>query len=98
MDKVRVRLWRKTRTAASLPGRVAANEEKIESLERHVSVKIDEMRSELAEIRSLLRTQIEGDAEATELLGRLLQAAEKRLGELEESVATTAARADRAPR
>ncbi len=56
------------------------------------------MRSELAEIRSLLRTQIEGDAEATELLGRLLQAAEKRLGELEESVATTAARADPAPR
>jgi phage shock protein A len=98
VDKVRVRLWRKTRTAASLPGRVSANEEKIESLERHVSLKIDEMRSELAEIRSLLRTQIEGDAEATELLGRLLQAAEKRLGELEESVATTAARADRAPR
>jgi phage shock protein A len=98
VDNGRIRLWRKTRTAASLPGRVAANEDKIESLERHVTTKIDEMRSELAEIRSLLRTQIEGDAEATELLGRLLQAAEKRLGELEQSVATTAARADRAPR
>ncbi|MGP8162409.1 MAG: hypothetical protein ACLQAN_01280 [Acidimicrobiales bacterium] len=91
-------LWRKTRTAASLPGRVAANEDRIDALERHVSVKIDEMRAELAEIRSLLRTQIDGDAEATELLGRLLQAAEKRLSELEQSVTKTANGADRAPR
>lgn len=98
MDNVRIRLWRKTRTAASLPCRLAANEDKIESLERHVTTKIDEMRSELAEIRSLLRTQIEGDAEATELLGRLLQAAEKRLRELELSDAATAVRADRSPR
>jgi predicted component of type VI protein secretion system len=91
-------LWRKTRTAASLPGRVAANEDKIDALECHVATKIDEMRAELAEIRSLLRTQIDGDAEATELLGRLLQAAERRLSELEQAVAATAAKADRAPR
>jgi hypothetical protein len=98
-EKARGRvLWRKTRVAAKLPGRVAASEDKIAALERHVSVKIDEMRSELAEIRSLLHTQITSDAEATELLGRLLQAAEKRLSELEESVATTAGKADRAPR
>ncbi|HXZ82526.1 MAG TPA: hypothetical protein VED84_02105 [Acidimicrobiales bacterium] len=99
MGKARGRLlWRKTRTAARLPGRVAANEDRIDALERHVSVKIDEMRAELAEIRSLLKTQIEGDAEATELLGRLLQAAEKRLSELEQSAASAAARADRASR
>ena len=92
------RLWHKAQTAASLPGRVAANEERINALERHVSVKIDEMRAELAEIRTLLRTQIDGDAEATELLGRLLQAAERRLSALERSVAETANKAGRADR
>ncbi len=91
-------LWRKTRTAASLPGRVTANEDRIEALERHVSAKIDEMRAELAEIRSLLRTQIDGDAEATELLGRLLQAAERRLSQLEQSISTTAPQAGDATR
>ncbi|MGD0219815.1 MAG: hypothetical protein ABSC73_05065 [Acidimicrobiales bacterium] len=99
MGQVRGRVvWRKARTAASLPGRVAANEERINALESHVSVKIDEMRAELAEIRSLLRTQIDGDAEATELLGRLLQAAERRLSTLEQSVAETATKAGRASR
>ncbi|MGD0741683.1 MAG: hypothetical protein ABSA31_00070 [Acidimicrobiales bacterium] len=92
------KVWRTIRTGAALPRRVASNTERIDALERHVEGKIDEMRAELAEIRSLLHTQIEGDAEATALLGRLLQAAERRLAALEDQVAPTAAEAERARR
>ncbi len=99
MERAQGRLmWRTIRTGVALPRRVASNTERIDTLERHVETKIDEMRAELAEIRSLLHTQIDGDAEATELVGRLLQAAERRLTALEELAAATDAGADRAPR
>jgi len=55
-------MWRTIRTGVALPRRVASNTERIDTLERHVETKIDEMRAELAEIRSLLHTQIDGDA------------------------------------
>jgi hypothetical protein len=48
--------------------------------------KLDEMRSELAELRILVQAQLDADAEATELMGRLLQAADKRLANLEQDL------------
>jgi hypothetical protein len=78
------RILRRARTAASLPGRVVACEDRTAALEAHVVQKIDEMRSELAEIRSLLHAQLAAESEATELMGNLLQSAELRLAALED--------------
>jgi hypothetical protein len=61
-----------------------ACEDRTTALEAHVVQKIDEMRSELAEIRSLLHEQLSADSEATELVGHLLQSAEQRLAHLED--------------
>lgn len=79
----RRRILRRARTAASLPGRVVACEDRCSTLESHVVTRLDEVRSELAEIRLLLRERLVAEAEATELVGRLLQSAEARLDALE---------------
>ncbi len=93
------RLFRKTRTAVSLPGRVVAVEDQGRALALHVSERLDEVRYELGEIRRLLEAMNQADAEATALTGRLLRAAEARLDALEEaSPATVAAIAPSEPR
>jgi hypothetical protein len=74
------------RTAAGLPQRVVAVEDQGRALERHVAERLDEVRYELAEIRRLLEEMNEAGAEAVELTGRLLRAAEARLDGLEERV------------
>ena len=83
-DQPKRHVLRRARTAASLPGRVVACEDRTGALELHVVTKIDEMRSELAELRILVQAQLDADAEATELTGRLLQSIAGRLGALEE--------------
>ena len=90
------RVFRRARTAASLPGRVVACEDRCSALETHVAAKLDDMRSELAEIRTLLHTQLDADADATEVLGRLLRASETRLEAVEVALAHEQARKDEA--
>jgi hypothetical protein len=80
----RRRLLRRAKTAASLPGRVVACEDRMEALENRVGQRIDEMRFELGEIRSMLAAGLEADGDATELLGQLLRASSSRLDVLEE--------------
>ena len=83
-DRQKRHLLRRARTAASLPGRVVACEDRTSAVEQHVVTKLDEMRSELAELRMLVRAQLDADADATELMGRLLQSADARLSALEQ--------------
>src|SRR5487761_1999424 len=83
-DRPKRHLLRRARTAAALPGRVVACEDRTAAIEQHVWRKIDEMRAELAELRLLVRAQLEADAEATELVGRLLQAQDSRIDALEQ--------------
>ena len=77
------RFWRRARTAAGLPGRVVAVEDRTGALEARVASRLDEMRAELAELRILVSAQLEADAETAALLGSLLQASEERLSALE---------------
>jgi len=74
---------RRARTAMSLPGRIVEVEDRCVALETHVVAKLDEMRSELAEIRMLLNQRLDAEADATELVGRLLRSSEARLDALE---------------
>jgi hypothetical protein len=80
------RLFRRARTATSLPGRVVACEDRTRALEAHVATRIDEMRFELGEIRSMLTAQLEAEADANELVGRMLRATSSRLDRLEETL------------
>ncbi|HLI15913.1 MAG TPA: hypothetical protein VKV23_07675 [Acidimicrobiales bacterium] len=79
----RRRLLRRARTAASLPGRVVACEDRVSALEARVAARLDEIRAELAEVRSLLTGVLDAEADATELVGRLLRASTDRLEALE---------------
>jgi hypothetical protein len=73
----------RARTAASLPGRVVACEDRTRALESDVAQRIAEMRFELGEIRAMLTAQLEADGDTTELLGRLLRSTSSRLDLLE---------------
>jgi hypothetical protein len=75
---------RRARTAAALPARVVACEDRCTALENDVGARLVEMRGELAEIRSLLTSKLEADADTAELVGRLLRSAETRLVALED--------------
>lgn len=77
------RIRRRFHTAASLPRRVVAVEDRTSAIEEHVAKAIEEMRSELAEIRDLLSRALDADADATELVGRLLSRVTERLEILE---------------
>jgi ABC-type phosphonate transport system ATPase subunit len=77
------RVLRKARTAATLPGRLVAAEDRCTALEVHVGARLDEMRSELAEMRSMLVSVADGQADLAALFGRLLQASEARLEAIE---------------
>jgi len=79
--------WRRARTAATLPGRLVAVEDRIAIIDAHVVAKLDEMRAELAEIRTLLHSQLVADEDATALVGRLLQELRGRVDALESAVA-----------
>ena len=81
----RRRLLRRARTAASLPGRLVACEDRTSALETEVGQRITEMRFELGEIRSMLTAQLDADADTAELLGQLLRSTSTRLDLLEES-------------
>lgn len=82
----RRRLFRRARTAAGLPARVVACEDRCSALETNVGVKIAEMRAELAEIRILLQGEMRAQADASELVGRLLQVLGGRLEAVEDMV------------
>lgn len=79
---------RRARTAASLPGRVVAVEDRCVTLETHVVRKLDEMRAELAEVRSLLGAVLETEADVAGLVGRLLQSTGARVDALEAALAS----------
>lgn len=83
-DRPKRHLLRRARTAASLPGRVVACEDRTNAIEQHVVTKLDEMRAELAELRIMVQAQLDADAEATELMGRLLQSSDARIAALEQ--------------
>ena len=85
-DRPKRHLLRRARTATSLPGRVVASEDRTNAIEQHVVRKIDEMRAELAELRLMVQAQLDADAESTELIGRLLQAHDARVGALEQEI------------
>ncbi|HVB00708.1 MAG TPA: hypothetical protein VNE42_05550 [Acidimicrobiales bacterium] len=92
-DRPKRHLLRRARTAASLPGRVVASEDRTNAIEQHVVRKIDEMRAELAELRLMVQAQLDADAESTELIGRLLQAYDARVGALEQEILVFAQKA-----
>jgi hypothetical protein len=74
---------RRARTAAGLPGRVVAVEDRCVALETHVVAKLDEMRAELAEVRSLLGAVLETETDVAGLVGRLLERTAERIDALE---------------
>lgn len=78
------RALRRARTAAGLPARVVAVEDRCSALEAGVDKRIEEMRAELGEIRSLLEAVLETEADLAGLVGRLLQQVSSRLDALEE--------------
>ena len=44
------------------------------------------MRAELAELRIMVQSQLNADADSTELIGRLIQAHDARVGALEQEI------------
>jgi hypothetical protein len=63
---------------------VVAVEDQGRDLERRVAERLDEVRYELGELRRTLEAMSEADAEALELIGRLLRATEARVDALED--------------
>lgn len=91
MSADRLHILRRARTAASLPARlltrVEALEERSSAIETQAAAvmpRIEELRAEIAEIRLLLDERLAAQIETSELVGRLLQAAEARLEALEQ--------------
>lgn len=79
------RALRRARTAAALPGRVVAVEDRCSAIEAGVAGRLEEMRVELGEIRSLLQAVLETESDLAGLVGRLLQQVSSRLDALEET-------------
>jgi hypothetical protein len=85
-DSLGRRVLRRTRTAAGLPGRVVAVEDRTSAIEAHVAEVLDAMRADIAELRRLISAQIDADADASELLGQLLRSSEHRLEAIETQI------------
>jgi hypothetical protein len=81
------RVLRRARTAATLPSRIVAVEDRTSAIEGHVAATLDAMRADIAELRRLVTAQLEADADATALLGGLLRSKENRLDEVEAQLA-----------
>lgn len=77
------RVLRRARTAATLPSRIVAVEDRTSAIEAHVAGTLDAMRADIAELRRLVTAQLDADADATALLGALLRSTEHRLDEVE---------------
>ena len=77
------RVLRRARTAATLPTRIVAVEDRTSAIEAHVAATLDAMRADIAELRRLVTAQLEADADANALLGGLLRSTENRLDGLE---------------
>jgi hypothetical protein len=85
-DSLGRRVLRRARTAAGLPGRVVAVEDRTTAIEVHVAEVLDAMRADIAELRRLISAQIDADADASELLGQLLRSSEHRLEAIEAQI------------
>jgi hypothetical protein len=85
-DSLSRRVLRRARTAAGLPSRVVAVEDRTTALEAHVADVLDAMRADIAELRRLITSQIAADADASELLGQLLRSSEHRLETMEAQI------------
>ena len=86
-DSVTGRVLRRARTAATLPSRIVAVEDRTSAIEAHVAATLDAMRADIAELRRLVTAQLDADADATVLLGQLLRSTEHRLDEVEAELA-----------
>ena len=91
MSSGRLHILRRARTAAALPARlltrVEALEDRSSALEAAmaaVPARVEELRAEIAGIRLLLDERLAAQVETSELVGRLLQAAEARLEAIEQ--------------
>lgn len=91
------RIVKRARTAAGLPGRVVAVEDRSVAIEDHVAASLDAMREELVEVRSLLRAVLETEGDLAGLIGRLLSQSAARLDALEAGPAPGAGDHDGAP-
>jgi hypothetical protein len=85
-DSLSRRVLRRARTAAGLPARVVAVEDRTSAIELHVAEVLDAMRADIAELRRLISAQIDADADASELLGQLLRSSEHRLEAIETQI------------
>jgi hypothetical protein len=85
-DSLSRRVLRRARTAAGLPGRVVAVEDRTSAIEAHVAEVLDAMRADIAELRRLISAQIDADADSSELLGQLLRSSEHRLEAIEAQI------------
>ena len=81
------RVLRRARTAATLPTRIVAVEDRTSAIEAHVAATLDAMRTDIAELRRLVTAQLDADADATVLIGQLLRSTEHRLDEVEARLA-----------
>ncbi|MHB1973049.1 MAG: hypothetical protein ACYCR4_01995 [Acidimicrobiales bacterium] len=77
------RVVSRARTAAAFPGRLVAVEDRCAALETRVADVLDEMRSELAEMRALLGATLDGQSDLAVLVGGLLAATGSRIDALE---------------
>lgn len=82
-DQSARRVVQRARTAAGLPGRVVDVEDRCSALEAHVMAQIDEMRSDLTEIRELLQAVLSTEADLAGLIGRMLSDVRGRLDSIE---------------
>lgn len=80
------RVLRRARTAVALPGRVVAVEDRCSALEARVALTLEELRSDVAELRDLVARQVSADADATALIGSLLRSTERRLAVVEDQL------------
>jgi hypothetical protein len=85
-DSLSRRVLRRARTAAGLPARIVAVEDRTTAIEAHVAEVLDAMRADIAELRRLISAQIDADADASTLLGQLLRSSEHRLEAIETQI------------
>ncbi len=80
------RIVRRATTAATFPGRLVAVEDRCTALETDVVATLADMRSELAEIRSLVAAALDSQTDLAALVGGLLGETGRRVDVLEDRI------------
>ncbi|MDA8291831.1 MAG: hypothetical protein M0Z33_09165 [Actinomycetota bacterium] len=92
-----IRVVRQARIVADLPARLDTVENRCSALEATLSVRFEEVRDELAQLRALFETMLETETDVATLVGRLLAEVGERVASFEDALARPEERGAAAP-